>query len=129
MGHTKETTGLGPIISPESVSTLVHAALLRRFTSGIRISSSPPPSGARPGGESVDRVRSAVVRGAYVPTEPTMQPRAPRRERKLTSPPARNRKTLTPHTDTHVRCVRGSRREGSVDGVGEPPLTDRTSVS
>jgi hypothetical protein len=46
VGHTKETTGLGPIISPESVSTLVHAALLRRFTSGIRISSSPPPPGA-----------------------------------------------------------------------------------
>lgn len=80
MGHTKETTGLGPIISPESVSTLVHAALLRRFTSGIRISSSPPPPGAgAPSGVELDgtagRGPGPRVTGALRSRldEPTMQ--------------------------------------------------------
>ena len=75
MGHTKETTGLGPIISPESVSTLVHAALLRRFTSGIRISSSRPRRPERAEPEPVPRAARSTCRRTNDAT-PGAAPRA-----------------------------------------------------
>jgi hypothetical protein len=76
VGHTKETTGLGPIISPESVSTLVHAALLRRFTSGIRISSSPPPPGAGARGPRAPRAGRRRDRQRTNDATPGAAPRA-----------------------------------------------------